>query len=557
LYLTGDKNSDQEIMYPNCRALFIGDPVFNSASVNNMQQDLMDGNIGKAIRGIDGFYYLALTREDERRLIISGSIFSILPVFYQSAGDELYISSSLNILREHTKHLTHTQDHQYYLEKAIFNYALFDRTPVSEIKTLPSNCFIEITEMGWIVKKHTFIQDYFVSDPVSWRRSLDSLSDIFIENAKAFLPNEKFTASLTGGFDSRTVISTALAGDKEFDTYSYGSATDPDVSIPRQISVAISRDYTPVILGSDYAERHFLKNAFQFLIKSHGAGNVSRAHYHFALTTRLINTRYLLTGNFGSEILRSMKIPGVMTSGPLFAMFSNNGLDAFRNEIKDYDALAYLNQGLVDESAGPLLDEIEGYLKGFPEGLTPNQKFYIYMFEEVFRKYFGPEIVVQRNYLINRSPFLNFRFIEEVLKTKLAGANSSFMEKNPLKRYHGQVLYAHILKKTFPGLLDQPLDRGYCPRDFLTIRGPLKIAGGHLKRKYFSKTDKDTPGYATLPYELNLPFFRNLDFDRDLFNTQYFIKQMNSGWRNDQMNFSNLLSAAVFDNILQGKTYNV
>ncbi len=557
LYLAGDKNSEREITYSTGRALFIGDPVFHKGSFSDTQQDLIDGNVGKTIRGIDGFYYMALINEAERKLMISGSIFSILPVFYQSAGDELYMSSSLTILREQTKHLTQTQDHQYYIEKAIFNYALFDRTPVSEIKTVPSNCYLEITETGWSLKKHTFIHDYFVSDPASWRKSLNSLSDFFIENAKPFLPGEKFTASLTGGFDSRTVVSLALAAGKEFDTYSYGSAADPDVSIPRQISAVIGRNFEPVILGRDYAEKHFLKNALQFLIKSHGTGNISRAHYHYALATRLSNTRYLLTGNFGSEILRSMKIPGVMTSEPLFTMFSTSNLGEFRKWIRNYKALGYLNPGIIGELTGLLIDEIEGYLRGLPEGLTTNQKFYIYLFEEVFRKYFGPEIIVQRRLLNNRSPFLSFRLIEEILKTELAGANSSFMEENPFNRYHGQVLYAHILKKTFPQLLDQPLDRGYCPRDFLEILGPLKITAGHIKRKFFVNMDKNTPGYSTLPYELNLPFFRKFDFDPDLFNKQYFFKQMDSGWENDQMNFSNLLSAVAYDNILKGKTYHV
>jgi hypothetical protein len=555
LYLTGNKCSDKEIKFSNGEALFIGDPIFQPKTNIVIQKYLEENYIGKVIRETDGFYYLVIFNENEKKLIITGSIFNILPIYYQSTSEQIYVSSSLSLLEEQTRHLPHTKDKQYYLEKAIFNYAIFNRTPVLEIKTIPSNSYLELSDEGMRIKKHTFIHDYFVSDPAPWRKSLNYLTDVFIESTKVFFPEDRFIATLTGGFDGRTVVSLALAGNKEFETYSYGSATDPDVIIPAKVSEAIHKTFSPVILDREYADNHFWRNANKFLFKSYGSGNISRAHYHYALETRLNKSRYLLTGNFGSEILRSMKAPGVMTSGPLFNIFKDNNLATFKLKLKNYPGLPYLNSNLIDNFLGSLIEEISVYLKELPDGLTANQKFYIYMFEEVFRKYFGPEIIIQKDFIHNRSPFLNFTFIEEVLKTELAGANSSFMEKNPWKRYHGQVLYAHILKRTYPRLLDLPLDRGYCPRDFITNQGPLRIALSYIKKNYFIKRDKNTPSYATLPYELNMPLFRKIDFDGDIFNKSYFVKQMDSSWEYDQMHFSNLLSAAIFCNSIKG-TYH-
>ena len=339
LYLDEKVGSEKEIRFSNGRALFAGDPVFHSTTQRSIQTYLAERNVGKIIREVDGFYYLFLFNEDKSNLIISGSIFSILPVYYQSTGESVYVSSSLSILEERTRHLPHTQDKQYYLEKAIFNYALFNRTPLSEIKIIPSNSYLELSEKGISIKKHTFIHNYFVSRPSLWRESLNYLSDLFIENTKAFMPAENFVGTLTGGFDGRTIVSLALAGGKEFEIYSYGSKSDPDVTIPLKISAEIGKSYIPVILNQEYAEDHFLENAYQFLIKSYGAGNISRAHYHYALKTRLSKTNYLLTGNFGSEILRSMKIPGVVTSAPLFSIFEEDNLAAFKRRIKKLPAL--------------------------------------------------------------------------------------------------------------------------------------------------------------------------------------------------------------------------
>ncbi len=147
-------------------------------------------------------------------------------------------------------------------------------------------------------------------------------------------------------------------------------------------------------------------------------------------------------------------------------------------------ALDYLNPLVISESMTNLIGEIGGWLNKLPSRLTVNQKFYVYIFEEVFRKYFGPEIIVQRTSVNHRAPFLCFSFIERILKTGFAGANSGFNERNPLKRMQGQVLYSSIIKKTNPALLNFRLDRGYKPGDLLSRSGVMKITLEYLKNKY-------------------------------------------------------------------------
>jgi hypothetical protein len=261
----------------------------------------------------------------------------------------------------------------------------------------------------------------------------------------------------------------------------------------------------------------------------------------------------LVTGNFGSEIIRIMKIPGVMASGPLFEIFRWSGQQSIAKRIGSYQGINYLKQELVEKTFDPLLEEIRLWLGSLSSDLSENQKFYVYLFEEIFRKYFGPEIMVQRHFLHNRSPYLSFGFIEALLKTELAGANGDFLETNPLKRYHGQVLYAHILKKTFPKLLHMPLDRGYKPNDFLSVFGPLNIMAGYFKKNCLTRRDKNLPSYATLTHKSNLDQYRNIALDHSVFDGAFFSTMMNHGWKGDQMNFINMLSAAFYLNVLAEK----
>ena len=56
-----------------------------------------------------------------------------------------------------------------------------------------------------------------------------------------------------------------------------------------------------------------------------------------------------------------------------------------------------------------------------------------FIFEEVFRKYFGAEMVNQYIHLKNRTPFLDAEFMKIILGTGYAGVYSNFLRRTPLK----------------------------------------------------------------------------------------------------------------------------
>ncbi len=523
-----------------------GDPIYNQNNPLYYRNLIENFHLGNFLREVDGFYYLMLLDKKSGKMSVSSSIFSMLPVYYYQNHKVVIITSSFDlILKDTTVKLT--IDQQYYLEKAIFNYALFDRTPFLEIKVIPSNSLLEY-DGRLNCTKHTNISDYYVDKPRPWRKSINLMSDIFIDQAKAFFPKEKFYATFTGGFDGRTVIALAKSLKLDFATYSYGSAGDPDIEIPLKVCKKLNIPYSPVLLDNKFASDDWWDHANEFLRKSFGTGNFSRSQYHFILSTLLKNEKYLLSGNFGSEVIRAMKIPGVMTSEILFSLFDFKGIDALKKQIQNYPGVFYLTRELINSNLNSLLSDIQEYLKNLPSELSVNKRFYIYMYEEVFRKYFGPEIMVQRLFLNHRAPFLSFRFIQELLKTEIAGANSEFLESNPLKRYRGQVLYAYILKKTYPQLLMETLDRGYKPNDFLRPAGIINITSGYLLKKYLIKRDKSTPSYSSLCINKNLSNIEALPADEKIFNTRYLSEQIKDGWKNNRMHFINSISAISYYN---------
>jgi hypothetical protein len=151
-------------------------------------------------------------------------------------------------------------------------------------------------------------------------------------------------------------------------------------------------------------------------------------------------------------------------------------------------------------------------------GLTKNQRFYVFVFEEMFRKYFGAEMINQFRYIKNRTPFLDIEFLKEIFKTELAGIHSDFFEHSPFKRYKGQVLYAHIIKKAYPDFGKMLTDKGYKPNDLIHPLGKLNIAKGYLK-KIMRKTTPDFDPYSVnRAWEYNKNIWQKVPIPGDLFN---------------------------------------
>lgn len=540
-----------EIRHEGTVSIFLGDIVFRRrefTDVASYLEAVLDGFRPEKLRYMPGFFYLIQICLKERWVRVFNSVFSILPVYYHQYDGVTYIASSLRSIRKMTPARL-TPNPLFLLEKCLFNYALFNESWFKEVKLLASNSYLHFQEELKVIR-HTRIIDFFAQEPAPWQNSLDELSEHFIHAANDHLPTGRFIATLTGGFDSRTILGVALNAGSDFFTYSYGGSGTDDVLIPQRIASEFGFTHRTIPIDAAFAQKEYWRHALGFLRKSEGGGNISRSHYSFAAESLGKETDCLVSGNFGSEIIRAMKSPGVMVPRPVFDIFAIEDQQRLKSAFEREPGLRYLNPGKIDEALERLMAEISEFRAGLPSGLSTNQRFYAFMFEEVFRKYFGPEILVESEFLRHRAPFLDFGFIESVLKTDLAGVYSRFRETNPFKRFHGQVLYAHIMKKTSPKLLDILLDRNYYPRDFLSLFGRARITAGYFAKKIRARKPKASPAYATLCLQSSREQLRKQEWNGKYFNRDHFREQVEGGWMNDQENFTNMVSAAVYFNEL-------
>lgn len=521
--------------------IFIGDIVRPAHYEDDVTfyNHLTDNFTPQSIRYIDGHFYLI--EINERALFVFNGIFSILPIYYYVDDSFIYIASKSTLIKNYCDMST-TLDKRFLLEKILFNYPFFNSTYYLNINMVPANAYLYI-EKGLKVIKHTDIKEFFVENPKPYKNAKEILHDIFLTIVKDYIPRDRFAIAFTDGFDTRTILACVKKYTNSFYTYSYGTEQCSDIIIPRYISKKLNLQYKPLLINDQYVKNYSLKDGLEFIELTDGNGALNRSHYIYLARTLSQDRNYILTGNFGSELLRpfhEMPITGLIISKELISIFKYKDKDMWINELQHSERLNFLNKHVFKHEFEALIEDIDKYKK-LNNNLPVNRLFYCFMLEEIFRKYFGSEIVAEAKYLYNRTPFLSFRFTEQLLQTELCGAYFNFMENNPLNRYKGQIFYSYVIKRSYPVLSHFVTGRGYRPADLLTAAGKLRMSFCYLKRRV--TRSQNMPFLSTIIkyFESNQAFWNTLPIYSEYFNKAYFQKFLIDGAYRRKFNILSLI----------------
>lgn len=466
-------------------ACFLGDPII--AQPSRLNDQFLHSFTPNMLHDLKGLYYLFLIDHKHSTISIYNSLFSILPLFSYEDEDRIIISSQMSLIRQTISGALEI-DKTFVFQQLVFNYPLFDHTIYKKIKLVPAQHGVTIRDSRVELQKHTRIQDYYSNTPEPWKKAADGLSDLFIAETRHYFPDDPFSITFTGGFDGRTLVSCALHANKAFSTYSFGTHRNDDVTVPRDQADALGVSYHPIYLDTrEYVQEHFRPVGQELIELTGGLSNYLYVHFLYAAKILAPDTKYMLSGFFGSELFRALHLTGAVTSTELVNFFRLNEGE-WITSLKESPKLKYLKKELFKDALDETIEELLKFKKfNYSSDLTLNQFFYIYVFEEIFRKFFGSIISAQMNYSQVRVPFLDFNFIKNLLLTELAGANNDFYTANPLKRFKGQYLYARIIQKSHEPLLSRKTSKGYAPGDLLSSFGKINLTKAFaikkLKRK--------------------------------------------------------------------------
>lgn len=537
-------NCIRSLEFEQTKFYILGDLVTN-LSLSELPIALSKAVENNTVYKFGGFFYLISI--DKNKIKIFSSLFNILPVYIFQMGEETLISSRIKLIQDLTK-IELKVDKQFILERLFFNYPLFNRTIWEQIKLLPSCSHIEFDGKIKIIKSLS-IEDYYIESPPKGKDVLENISQTFLSTSKKYFPSEKFAVSFTSGFDGRTLVSSGLYFKKDFFTYSFGTRNFSDVMLPSVQAQKLNLEHDSIILDEDYVKNKSFENSLEIIKATEGNTSFNRAHYRYAAKILSNKTKYILTGNFGSELFRAFNYSGSVLSDELRFFFDDNKIEVWIEKIKKSPKWNYLIEGIYNDELKSLTYELSEYKNKYKQ-LPKNAFFYIYIFQEIFRKYFGAEIVFQRDLIFNRSPYLDFDFINVLLTTYYSGVYSEFYSNNPLKRYKGQLPYCYIIKNSFPPLLDLITGKNYKPKDLLTFFGKLKLLNNFIFKK-MKKKEYD-PYLVEKAFDNNVPRYLNTQFNDSIFNVKEIKSQLSS---NPTLSEKSLLSHILSINMFLNNKY--
>lgn len=524
--------------------LLWGDPIITNHAKKILGETC---SVDSVLQKVAGHYYYLFFEKTKKQLILGNSYFGILPVYYTERNEKLVIASKVDLLIDKNS----VFNERFVLENILFNYPLFNTTYLKEVKLLPTNSGLQIYKGKWQIINYLHVESLFIDNPISTRKSLNAIVETFLESTDKYYPESNYYASLTGGFDGRTLVAKGLTKGNNLITYSFGSADSQDVLVAKKLAQASGLEFKHFKLDSKYIQHDSLENGLEFIQNSGGTAGFARAHYQFATKKIAKNSNILITGNFGSEVFRAAHIAGAVISTNLYHLFSSSSIDEAFVKIENSNEANWLNKSMYREAKESLFED----LKSFPAfsndytGLTKNQLFYKVVFDEVFRKYFGAEMVNQFQVLKNRTPFLDIDFLKAILQSKVAGVHTDFFTHNPLKRFKGQIVYANVLKRTNKTYYSMKTDKGYSPSDVLSLYGKTRIAQSFLNKKLNKHKISDVDPYSVhKSFEHNKDYWGKLDLDFNYFSPEIF-KQQN----NHSNSYSIALSQAWWYNQIKSK----
>jgi asparagine synthetase B (glutamine-hydrolysing) len=448
------------------------------------------------VKHISGWFNIFIYDAKRGRSLLSNDYLGYLPLYYYDTPDCFVFASKIECIVVSGLMTSVGFDAVTIAEHLCFNYPLSDYSYIEGIKTLPNAVFINTFSKESRLKKYWSLAELFSYSPAGEDESIALMND-GIHTAVSKISGRfknKINLSLTGGWDSRVVLSCFLPEFKDrLNVYSFGAASADDVLIPGVIAQNEHFKYTPYILDREYLDKSFIPNALKTIQLSNGTRNYKRTHYLFAIQQIAQVSDILVTGIFGDEVFKAAQAAGGLVFSPNLIELLQNDFNVEESVSRWVDTLFKI--GLQTDSDrlktgfSARLYALKEYLAGYK---TTSEKYYALRFEINLRKYFGNEVNSYNDFVYCFSPFIDMDFLRNFARTKFMGIHYPFNSNHIKIKKQSTLLYYKITKQNYRPLIHYNSSRGFSMADAGNPLGNLKIFFKKFIRKSHSSDDFNT-----------------------------------------------------------------
>ena len=293
------------------------------------------------------------------------------------------------------------------------------------VEVLPGGSLI-VFSSGHLLRRHVYcdVRTWNQDDPGTAEQAITRFIEHFPAVVRNYVAGGDVALSLTGGLDSRMVLSASAAKPGTMKCFSFGSMYRDtfDVDVARRAAAIARQPHTTLVLGSDFTAQldHYIERAVVVSDGYLGAGGAAELYLN-GLVRQIASVR--VTGNYGGELLRGVR--AFKWSAPRPGLFDH-----------EFVAIAAQTKARFDDFTS----------------LSPSA---FAAFHQAPHQDFG-RFAIESSQLIQRTPFMDNGLVNLLAP--------------PLQRVNGAAAAFQIIADANTELLSLPTDRGYLLRGRDRIR---------------------------------------------------------------------------------------
>ena len=498
---------------------------------------------GKEITSlIKGSYSILIYNKKLNSLNLFTDELNLRNVYYADIDDKLILSSSLSAFKAYSEIEFSKVNLKSVIEYSLFDFDLNNETFIEKVKTVPPGHHLSYYEGILKVNQYWNIFKEFesVKPVLKSEEAINKVDRLLKDNLSLYLSGSDGTAfALTGGYDSRTNL--ALLNGK-FDNgyyFSYGREENYDIKVARMVADKLKLNYNPFILENNF-EDTFDKNAIRAIDFGDGIAEMNRANYVYVFKKMSKQFNYILTGLFGSELIkRPTSLGGYINKNVKSVLLSQNISKTFEEIITDAKKKAFISPELIEKYKDEIYLNLEKnpYLNNDYKGAL---KFFFYTTGKGILKYFMKEIKVERPYITNLHPYLDIEFIYLLMKTPFPWLYNWDTRKSQWENLKIHKFYALLINRNNKKLANIISTHAYKPKYLLRkIYLPLLI----VQYFYYRRKIKKIGDFTNKKLIWNFYKHRRELLDLDSVFNNNLIKQ---NYKKHIMEFSKLVSLQVW-----------
>lgn len=284
-------------------------PLLSANVLTSIYQADPDGFIHQ----LKGNFTLVIVNERLRQITLYNSRFGISPFYYTHDGQRFLFSTSMAAIAQSLSQALKL-DLVAISELSLFNYPLGNRTYFRQVKMLRPAEKIIANGTGVCAESYWNVRTLYDVKLFPPKEALEIGASLFHKTVNDLvIDTPRVCVSFTSGFDSRAILSVLEKPTTEYLGYSFGIAGSLNITIPQQIARQHGFPYQPVILNGIY-ESVFNEYALRAVMLSDCLSTVERANYPYVFEKLADFSPVVITGLFGSELLRTFQNIGHIVS---------------------------------------------------------------------------------------------------------------------------------------------------------------------------------------------------------------------------------------------------